>query len=357
MHITIEQKTLKDALKKIQDCVKKDRNLALTSHVSITTGVDSVTFSATNLDVYLDMQCKAVVATHGSCVVDREALKVLTKQATKETITIFTERNNEIGFRKGTLNTTLDAHDPLPVAPAEGALPFSSINAKNLAEMIKNTSYAVSTDEDRADVMCVYLESQNQGMSMVATDGHRLSFMRLEDKIDSFSSILISKKSTDALYKLLKKCPQNLVMMGASDETLVIKSDTEIMSIRIQGDIFPDYKKIIPKNNDIRIEVNAATLKEAILSCPFSKKNYILGLEITKDKITITGTNTPLDIATLNPISEDISINLNYKYLLDVLATIDGTMVELAFLDSASSVLITEPGNYCKLALIMPIQT
>jgi len=359
MNITIEQKTLKDALKKIQDCVKKDRMFEFTSHVSIKTDNNSVIISATNLDVSLDIQCKAVVSEPGEHVVNRELLQLLVVHAKREFINIFTDKDNNkrLRIQNAILNTTLQSYEPLPVRKNEKTISFALVQAKKTAELIKNTSYAVSTDPKRYNIMNVYLDRQEQGnLSMVATDGFRLAKMHLSDEtFDTDISILIPKKSIDALYKLLKKSPHPLVSLGVSGTTLVIKSNTKLMLIRLEEGTFPDYKKIIPEHNNIRIKFNKTTLKNAILSCPLSKKDYKLGLEVAKGKAIITGADTTIEIAPLEHIGKDISIKLNYKFLLDVLATIDGTVVDLAFLDSASSVLITEPGNDNKLALIMPL--
>jgi len=352
MHITIEQKTLKDALKKIQDCVKKDPRFEFTTHVAITTGVDSVTISATNLDVSLAIQCKAIVSVGGKCIIDRVPLQTLTKHATKETLTISQESDDSVRVQMGSLETVLDSQNYLSLdMPINHNVDYRDINTKELANLIKNTSYAVSTDPERANTMNVCLERSKCGyLSMIATNGHRLAFMRLDTRVpDTFPSILIPKKSLDALHKLLKKCSQDTILLGYCNKHLMIKSNTETISIRPQAGTFPDYKKNVPEDNNIRIKFNNTKLKEAIGAFPLSKENYIITLEITGDKAILTGANTTVVIITLEHIGEDIKVALNYKYLLDVLNTIDGVLVELAFLDSESPVLITEPGNYSKL--------
>ena len=80
-----------------------------------------------------------------------------------------------------------------------------TIPSKQLAEMIKRTMFAISQDETRYTYNGVFMESENQILRLVATDGHRLALIEREEKgIQLANGVILHKKGLGELTKLLQ---------------------------------------------------------------------------------------------------------------------------------------------------------
>src|SRR5690606_38467576 len=73
------------------------------------------------------------------------------------------------------------APEEYPKLPKEENAPLVKIAGATLLEMIRKTSFAISTDETRYILNGVFFEPrEDQKVRMVATDGHRLSLIERE---------------------------------------------------------------------------------------------------------------------------------------------------------------------------------
>lgn len=125
----------------------------------------------------------------------------------------------------------------------------------DIAAMVGPVRFAISTEETRYYLNGVYLQPE----SATATDGHRLSTRRHESLSDFPGVILPSK--------LVGMLPKSKVHVDLSDTKVRITAgaddgETVIVSKLIDG-TFPDYDRVIPKNNDKIVTFDNAELRAA----------------------------------------------------------------------------------------------
>ncbi|MBM2817459.1 MAG: Beta sliding clamp, partial [Parcubacteria group bacterium] len=172
----------------------------------------------------------------------------------------------------------------------------------------------------------------------VATDSFRLAEKIIKiEKDDNQFSILVPLKNIPEIIRIFEEFSGEVSICLSKNQISFSDNYNYIVSRLIDG-VFPDYKQIIPKE----IKTEAIVLKQDLISTLkisniFSDKFNQVNIKILPSKkvFEITtknsniGENTNTVPASLS--GDDISVNFNYKYIIDCIQSIDSDSVSLSF--------------------------
>src|SRR5690606_16032105 len=135
------------------------------------------------------------------------------------------------------------------------------VNSSWLSNAIQNTLYAVSNDDLRPAMNGISFEINDNGSTLVSTDGHRLSrYISSDVKSPVSSSVIVPKKAAILLKGILGNNEEINIKFSTSH--VEFKNSNVLVSARIIDERFPDYQNAIPTSND-----KIATIdKDALLS-------------------------------------------------------------------------------------------
>ena len=195
-----------------------------------------------------------------------------------------------------------------------------------LQEAIKKTIFAVSKDELRPEISGVFLSLNSEGITFVATDGHKLvSYQREDVKHNKAVTCIIPAKSLQLINQLLTGQPGKEIKLTFQEKRLQISWDHIQIIIALINETYPDYENVIPRNNPHRLIVNTnciTTLKR--LSIYTNKATQQIRFQVSKNSIKITAE----DIHFANEAHEtiacqyqgpDMEIGFNAKLLIEIL--------------------------------------
>ena len=125
---------------------------------------------------------------------------------------------------------------------------------------------------------------------------------------------------------------------------------------------FPDYERVIPRNNDKRLEVDTHLFSEAVdrVSTVSLEKGRAVKLSIEKDKLGLS-VNNPDSGSAEEEIaagyeSTPIEVGFNSRYLLDIASQIKSDNIIFQLADAGSPAVITSPGDEDALYVLMPMR-
>ncbi|MBU0706949.1 DNA polymerase III subunit beta, partial [Patescibacteria group bacterium] len=147
---------------------------------------------------------------------------------------------------------------------------------------------------------------------------------------------------------------------------IVFQTDEVIIISRLIEGKFPDYDRVIPKDQDKSLKINnqklSSTCRRIVLMT--SEKTNIVKLDISKNKINFSS-NTPNmgdaeEELEVYYEGEDMQIAFNPKYIIDILKNIEQEEITI-FLKNASSSGMIKPGEEKEgeeyLCVLMPVRT
>ncbi len=187
--------------------------------------------------------------------------------------------------------------------------------------------------------------------------------MVIENVKNSGQQAIVPQKTMLELSRVIGNGKGVVVMVINDTQISFTFNQTEIISRLVDGQ-YPEYKNIIPAKFLTIIQTPKAPLMNALRAGGiFSQSTSSIKLDYSEDdqQLVVTSESAELGKSVVQlPSSvggESGSLLLNYHYMLDCLAVIDGEQVTLKIVDDNSPTLILPEKQEEYLYLVMPIKT
>jgi len=252
--------------------------------------------------------------------------------------------------------------DKFPEFPVSAGSSFD-MAIKDFKDMIKQSIFAVSDDETRYFMNGVYLEKNGDKISMVATDGRRLAYVgkNADSKIADFSGIIIPPKVLNIIFK--RSGEEGLINISINDKMIFIKfASYEFSSVLIEG-MFPNYKKVIPENQEFNIVIKREEMISALrqVSNTVEKKSHRIYLGISPGKMAVYSEEGEHgktdDEIPCRYDGEELTIALNYRYLDEPFRIMDEDEIKINFTSANKAITIEPVPEKDFFHIVMPMQS
>lgn len=228
------------------------------------------------------------------------------------------------------------ASDKFPEIGSSENVPFFEIPSKDLKEMIRHTIFAVSDDRTRFFMSGDYLVKNGDVLTMVATDGKRLSCVNKSGiNVPDFQPAIIPTK---ILSCILKNAPdEGNIQIAVIEKSLFVKfANHEFSTVLIDGQ-FPNYQKVIPNNLTMSFQVNKndldAALKRTIIMVDKKVSKIIFNISSGELKLISpeSDSGSADEIIPCRYDGQDLTVGFNFTYLIEPLKVIDSENVVFDF--------------------------
>jgi DNA polymerase-3 subunit beta len=234
-----------------------------------------------------------------------------------------------------------------------------------LKEMIRKTVFACSTDESRPLFTGALVEVNEQELTMVATNTHRLAVKKgVVSQVNSPLKIIIPGKLLSEVAKILSfDHPVDITVNWLKNQVSFAVENIYIMSRVIEGQ-FPDYKKVIPTDFLSHCEISAENLYEAVERVSLLAKDgeySIIKIKFTPGSMELSGNNPDAGSATEILDAEfrgdPLEIAFNAKYLMDILRVAGTFTVKFHLKSPLSPVMVEINSDKTYTYILTPIRT
>ena len=224
----------------------------------------------------------------------------------------------------------------------------------------------MSNDETRHYLNGIYIHptvsNTSSYLTGVATDSHRLSSSSIPvESLDNFKSFILPKKAVFQLCNLLQD-GTGKISLNSSDTKIQFKIGTSKIISKVIDGKFPDYSKVVPKDNTKALSVNAKDFINSIERVTTVSIDRKEGLKLTLEKDNIklfvnsSSSGEGKESLKANYSSEDLTISFNSRYLLDIASEIEDENLTMNLNDAVSPVLIQDNKDKQSFFVIMPMK-
>ncbi|MFC4601317.1 DNA polymerase III subunit beta [Cohnella hongkongensis] len=377
MKFTILRNELNEAIQHVSKAVASRATIPILSGIKIDAGFSGVTLTASDTDISIQSfipletadKTIATVAKPGSVVLTAKFFVEIVKKLPHEEVHIEVGDRFQTMITSGATEIQLVGLDPeeFPVLPSLMEEQTVSIPGDLLRDMIRQTVFAVTTNESTPILTGVLWNLQDGVYKFVATDRHRLASRQAN--VDSgdvrFSNIVISGKTLNELSKIV---PDQNVMVDivVADNQVLFKLGNVLFYSRMLDGTYPDTSKIIPQSFKTELVLNTKQLSDSIdrayLLSREEKTNIVRlvttdngGIEISSSSSELGKVTEQLNVSRMS--GEPLKIAFNSKYMLDVLKVIDSEELFIGFNGSMSPIIIRPNDHELSLHLILPYRT
>jgi len=369
MKATIERATLLKSLGHVQSVVERRNTIPILSNVLIEANADgSIRLMATDLDLQINESVEAQVETPGATTVSAHTLFDIARKLPEGSQVSLAAAEGKMAVNAGRARFNLQTlpRDDFPVI-AEGELPTKfELPAATLKEIIDKTRFAISTEETRYYLNGIFWHVTDDAQPVLkaaATDGHRLARVTVArpDGAAGMPDIIIPRKCIGELRKLLDEIDGS-VEISLSASKIRFGLGTAVLTSKLIDGTFPDYNRVIPTGNDKILRIDPKSFMEGVdrVSTIASEKTRAVKMALETDKITLSVTSpengTAAEEVSGDYKSDGFEIGFNARYLMDILAQVEGDTVEVHLADAAAPTLIRENDKASALYVLMPMR-
>jgi DNA polymerase-3 subunit beta len=365
MKAHLPRKRFYEAVQVAARAVTGRSSLPILNNVYIQGEGEALTVSATDLEMGIECTTAADIKEPGKLTAPAKVLTEII--STLPDVDVHMELS-EKGALKITCGTsdynilTLPA-DEFPLLPeVEGNARVTLPQAK-LRQMIRQTIYAVSTDDTRPIMTGLLLIIKGEEMKFVATDTHRLALRTAAVPGASGEAYaIVPSRAMNELQRMLSGEDDLPVEVIIGENQIKFSTDhTTLISRLIEGQ-FPNFERVVPKDYQRKWSLEVDALQDAVRRAAIVARenaNRVV-FKTIDDKLAISSESGTIGKAyeevELVREGDDLEIAFNARYLLDTIATVDtdGVNVELQGPLNPGVVKPADGEDY--LCIIMPMQ-
>jgi len=224
-----------------------------------------------------------------------------------------------------------------PTRPEAAGGPSATLTFAALRRMVDKVRFAVSTEEMRLQLQGALLKVKPGGTAeMVATDGHRLALVEVDGgKAEAgFEPVLVSKKILDELGKLDAANDTPVTIVRGTNH-IGFSLGSRRLFAKLDERRFPDYEKVISKENDKRATVGREELLGAVRRIALLSGDRTKAVSLSFDKGTLVVSSESQDVGDGSQelgIAYDenaMTLRLNARYLEQFLEAAETKEVHL----------------------------
>jgi len=294
--------------------------------------------TATDLEVSIVEYVQAEFEIEGAVAIPARRLLDTLRQLPDIPIFFEVDERANVKFRtdKGTYKLAGENADEYPAMPSLNDALTINMKTTVLKNAIQKTSFAVSSDDLRPAMMGVYFEIGTESSKIVATDGHRLVKLLLNNlSASSEAKFIIPDKALNLTAKSLDG--EDCIMSVTNDHVSFQSGSTRVIS-RLIDETYPNYETVIPKDNDKTMIVNRDQMLSTVrrVSIFSSSSSRQIRLQLNHEEVTICAEDIDMSSEAKESIEceyteEPMEIGFNSKYLADVLGNVSDPEVLFEF--------------------------
>jgi DNA polymerase-3 subunit beta len=266
---------------------------------------------------------------------------------------------------------TLPKED-FPAVPEASGATGATLPRQAVKEMVAKTQFAITGEDTRFFLNGALFILGTAQMSLVATDGHRLALVTVERPKGSTKGgkegnedvrAILPRKTLWELGKLLSEGEGDIRYERGENHLFFDIGGRMLISRMIDGQ-FPAFERVIPKNNNKRIEFERERLTNAVrrVALLSNERSRSVKFQLDKGKVEVTSSSPEFGEAKESiPVDYNdggMQICFNAQYVMDFLGAVDSDQVALELKDEVSQAVMKPIGTegYDYTYVIMPMR-
>jgi DNA polymerase-3 subunit beta len=217
-----------------------------------------------------------------------------------------------------------------PKAPELEAAASTVVPSDLLARAVSKTIFAAGNDELRPVMSGVYLEMNNDNLTFVSTDAHKLvRYRRMDAKSSGGASFIMPKKPLNLLKNVLATEELDVTIEYNDTNAKFSFGETSLVCRLIDGR-YPNYEAVIPKENPNVLTVNRNQFLNSVKRVSYfsNKTTHQVRLKMAGSELHVSAedpdfANNADERLTCSYKGDDMSIGFNSRFLMEMLSNIE----------------------------------
>ena len=368
MHITFPKANLQKAINVLQKVSQNKTSSNLPGAIYITTKNGQVELQGNDFELGIRLTIDGDIKEPGTLVVGSRYFQELIRKLPGDTIELYKpEDGNSLTITSGSSEFNLVTLHPDDFSLVEQIHDQDHVNIDSftMKELIDLTNYAAATDEDRPVFTGALLEINENEVTMVATDTHRMAVKKItiDEPATTPMRAIIPTKTLAEVSRLLPTDNPAMINIIWNRTQIVFNFESIYIISRLIEGTYPEYEKVIPSQFDSSAVINRHEFAGAVDRVSLLAKDIsynVIRYDWSESNVTLSTQNTEIGMAKEDVVVEfkgtPFTISFNGRYISDILRHSTGDNIHL-FLKQNGPVVIRQDNNPNYTYVVTPVRT
>ncbi len=364
MKLICEGLDLSDAVLKVIRATAVRTTNPILEGIKLHASEDSLTLSATDLEISIEKTIPADVKVAGDVVAPGKFFADFVKKLSNEQIELSLTKENTIKIKYTDSEGFLQclSVEEFPIIRELSASDKITLKSSDLKKLIDKTIFSVAVDDARPILKGCLFEYENGTLTAVALDGYRLAMVKTSASCTaSKMSFIVPARCLGEISKLVEANDDDIELSLDQNHMSIVSGSVKIITRLLEGE-FINYKQVIPASSTTTILVSKAQLEDGLDRASLlarMDKNNLVKFDIRDKILTLTSASNIGNVTeniTISLEGKDIVIAFNARYLSDCMHTISDEFIKINFSSSIAPCTICSAESDDYLYLILPVR-
>lgn len=367
MKLTVLQENLSEALNNALRFTSSKAQLPVLGNILFSAKKTKLSVLATNLEISIAVSVGARVEKEGEITIPARVISELVSNLPAGQIELNVEKErvkiSAQGFQSDLAG--MNAND-FPSIPQNLDKQNSiDLPKEEFSQALSQVIFSASIDETRPILTGVLFLFQKGSLTLVATDGFRLSQKKVSlGGGGKLQKVILPKSALGEISRLSQGAEKISLSYKEKDSQAVFEIGDCVLSTRILEGEFPAFEKIIPKGGGVRVGVDKEEFLRAVKTASVFARDSANIVRFTTEKGAIslnaesnqTGSQKAKVDAKVDAESKGFEIAFNYRFVEEFLHAAKGDEVTLTFSTPTAPGVFQDATDINYLHLIMPVR-
>jgi len=212
---------------------------------------------------------------------------------------------------------------------------------------INKSIFASAEDELRPVMNGIYIEIENDSLTFVASDAHKLvRYKRSDVQTDVSSAFILPKKPASLLKNILGR-EKNDVAISFDNKNAYFELTNYRLVCRLVEGNYPSYNSVIPSDNPNKMIIDRVELYNSLrrVSVFSNQASNLIKLNLTGNQLTVSAQDIDFSISAYERLNcqydgDEMEIGFKSSFFIEILSSLSSTDVVLELSDPSRAGLI-----------------
>lgn len=351
MKISCMKSNLLQGINIVSKAVSTKTAYPILSCILIEVNNGTIKLTANDMEIGIETYVDGTVSENGKVAIEAKLFSDIVRKFPDSEVFIDTndEYRTTIRCEKAKFTISGKSGDDFSNLPSVEKDKSISISQFTLREVINQTIFSISDNENNKMMTGELFEVSNNKLSVVSLDGHRISIRNVELKGQNNDvKVIVPGKALSDISKIITGGIDDEVSIYFTDNHILFEFDeTKVVSRLIEGDYFR-ISHMSSVDYQIKVQVN----KREFLDCIDRASLLIKESDKKPIKLTIEGNLLQLKIDSLmgsmneeidiQKEGSDLIIGFNPKFLMDAIRVIEDDTISIYMNNKKSPCIIKD---------------
>ncbi len=371
MEFNIKRNTFLSGIQKTLGIVEKKTTMPILNNILIRTEEGQIKIVATDKELGLISRYDAEIIQPGDITLSAKKLYEMIREIQGETIHLAKNENHQVTMTAQKVLYKIHGlpADEFPNVLESDNITFFKIPGQVLRDLIRKSSFAVSTDEMRVNLNGVFFETEvsvnGPRLKMSATDGHRLAMAYSQPGEHGGllleKGIIIPRKGLMEIRKLIEDEDED-ILVGIDHGMFFVKTKDTTLKVSLIDGEYPDYRRVVPLDKGTLLRFNKNAVLHALKRMNVMSSERYNGVILTlgENRLILNSTNPDVgeanDEIEVSYEGEEIKVGYNVNYLIDAIDVVDEEDIVFELRPGMKPGMVRTVGDDHYACVVMPLK-